>query len=242
MLMANLLTDLKRHDVSPRWNGHPSTPTFACETADPMVRASDTFVIAGCSLCSASTPQSLRPDQMGAAGQQEPGGSDSTLSESSVGMCLAGNMARAGRGADHISPRRRDRVNERGKTVNRNDYAYPFRIDPASGQAAQAGYADHVDQMIRQILLTAPGSGPICRSSAAAFGSWSSPRNSHGFGRHYPDPGATSIGPLALRSDNGAAGTGQPAARRGQEQQLQVEIDYTLIETQPQNRTIILVS
>src|SRR5260221_13174709 len=39
----------------------------------------------------------------------------------------------------------------------RTDYAFPFRIDPASGQAAQAPYATHVDQMIRQILLTAPG-------------------------------------------------------------------------------------
>jgi phage baseplate assembly protein W len=39
----------------------------------------------------------------------------------------------------------------------RRDYAFPFRIDAASGQAAQAPYAAHVDQMIRQILLTSPG-------------------------------------------------------------------------------------
>ena len=39
----------------------------------------------------------------------------------------------------------------------RNDFAFPFRIDAASGQAAQASYQDHVDQMIRQILLTDPG-------------------------------------------------------------------------------------
>ena len=39
----------------------------------------------------------------------------------------------------------------------RHDYAFPFRIDPSSRQAAQTGYASHVDQMIRQILLTAPG-------------------------------------------------------------------------------------
>ena len=39
----------------------------------------------------------------------------------------------------------------------RRDYAYPFRIDPVSGQAQQAPYATHVDQMIRQVLLTAPG-------------------------------------------------------------------------------------
>jgi uncharacterized protein len=39
----------------------------------------------------------------------------------------------------------------------RNDFAFPFRIDAASGQAAQASYQDHVDQMIHQVLLTDPG-------------------------------------------------------------------------------------
>ena len=39
----------------------------------------------------------------------------------------------------------------------RSDFAFPFRIDSASGQAAQASYQDHVDQMIRQVLLTDPG-------------------------------------------------------------------------------------
>ncbi len=39
----------------------------------------------------------------------------------------------------------------------RHDYAFPFRIDPASHQAAQSAYALHVQQMIRQLLLTAPG-------------------------------------------------------------------------------------
>jgi phage baseplate assembly protein W len=42
-------------------------------------------------------------------------------------------------------------------TVARQDYAFPFRIDTASQQTAQAGYPDHVDQMIRQLLLTDPG-------------------------------------------------------------------------------------
>ncbi len=42
-------------------------------------------------------------------------------------------------------------------TIARQDYAFPFRIDPASQQTAQAGYADHVDQMVRQLLLTTPG-------------------------------------------------------------------------------------
>ena len=39
----------------------------------------------------------------------------------------------------------------------RQDYAFPFRVDTASQQTAQAGYAAHVDQMIRQLLLTDPG-------------------------------------------------------------------------------------
>lgn len=45
-------------------------------------------------------------------------------------------------------------------TVTRHDYAFPFRIDPVSAQAAQSPYAVHVDQMIRQVLLTAPGERP----------------------------------------------------------------------------------
>ena len=39
----------------------------------------------------------------------------------------------------------------------RHDYAYPFRIDAGSRQAAQAGYEDHVLQMVKQVLLTSPG-------------------------------------------------------------------------------------
>ena len=38
--------------------------------------------------------------------------------------------------------------------IARQDYAFPFRIDTVSQQTAQAGYAAHVDQMIRQLLLT----------------------------------------------------------------------------------------
>src|SRR5438128_499493 len=41
--------------------------------------------------------------------------------------------------------------------MNRHDYAYPFRIDFASNQAAQTPYEAHVEQMIRQVLLTSPG-------------------------------------------------------------------------------------
>ena len=40
---------------------------------------------------------------------------------------------------------------------SRSDYAFPFRISLASGQAAQSDYGAHVEQMVRQVLLTAPG-------------------------------------------------------------------------------------
>ena len=39
----------------------------------------------------------------------------------------------------------------------RHDFLMPFAIDAGSGQAARSSYPDHVDQMIRQVLLTDPG-------------------------------------------------------------------------------------
>jgi phage baseplate assembly protein W len=39
----------------------------------------------------------------------------------------------------------------------RTDYASAFRINAASGQAAQSPYAQHVEEMVIQILLTDPG-------------------------------------------------------------------------------------
>ena len=39
----------------------------------------------------------------------------------------------------------------------RPDYAFPFRISAGSGQAAQSSYEQHVEQMVRQVLLTDPG-------------------------------------------------------------------------------------
>jgi uncharacterized protein len=42
----------------------------------------------------------------------------------------------------------------------RHDYAFPFRIAPGSSQGAEAPYPDHVDQLLRQLLLTSPGERP----------------------------------------------------------------------------------
>jgi phage baseplate assembly protein W len=42
-------------------------------------------------------------------------------------------------------------------SIVRQDFAFPFRVDPVSQQTAQAAYAAHVDHMVRQLLLTTPG-------------------------------------------------------------------------------------
>jgi phage baseplate assembly protein W len=39
----------------------------------------------------------------------------------------------------------------------RQDFAYPIRVDSNSQQTAQAAYLAHVQQMVRQLLLTSPG-------------------------------------------------------------------------------------
>lgn len=41
--------------------------------------------------------------------------------------------------------------------MQRQDYKFPFQITPASGRIAEADYAAHVAQMVRQVLLTSPG-------------------------------------------------------------------------------------
>src|SRR5262245_8395010 len=41
--------------------------------------------------------------------------------------------------------------------LERHDYAYPFRIDGGSGEAARADYARHVQELVLQLLLTSPG-------------------------------------------------------------------------------------
>ena len=123
----------------------------------------------------------------------------------------------------------------------RHDYAYPFRIDPASGQASQTNYATHVDQMIRQVLLTAPGE----RADLPEFGC--------GLRQLVFAPHSTALDATTKILVQEALGrwlsdqitvqkvtVQAPAA--GEEEQLEVEIDYLLIETQSQQQITILVS
>jgi phage baseplate assembly protein W len=125
--------------------------------------------------------------------------------------------------------------------MNRTDYAYPFRIDPASGQAAQASYQTHVEQMIRQVLLTAPGE----RADLPEFGCG---LRQLIFAPHSPALDSTTqiLVQQALTrwlADQITVKNVQvftPAP--GEENQIQIEIDYVLIETQTKNQIALVVS
>ena len=125
--------------------------------------------------------------------------------------------------------------------MSRTDYAFPFRIDPASGQAAQTSYESHVEQMIRQILLTAPGE----RADLPEFGCG---LRQLIFAPHSRalDSTTTILVQQALNrwlSDQITVQNVQvspPAA--GQEEQILIQIGYTLIETQTSKQIAVVVS
>jgi len=123
----------------------------------------------------------------------------------------------------------------------RSDYAFPFRIDPVSGQGARSPYARHVDEMIRQILLTAPGE----RADLPEFGC--------GLRRLLFAPDSEALqattqllvqqslkrwlsSQITVRNVTVSSGPG------GDDSQLIVQIEYLLIETQSQQVTQVMVS
>jgi phage baseplate assembly protein W len=123
----------------------------------------------------------------------------------------------------------------------RADYAFPFRIDPASGQATQSPYGRHVDEMIRQILLTTPGE----RADLPEFGC--------GLRQLLFAPNSEALqattqlmiqqalsrwlaGQIQVVSVTVTDGPG------GDQSQLLVQIQYVLLETQSQQQTEIVVS
>jgi phage baseplate assembly protein W len=125
--------------------------------------------------------------------------------------------------------------------MDRTDYRYPFRIDPASGQAAQSPYEVHVDQMIRQVLLTAPGE----RADLPEFGCGIRQLL---FAPHSQALDATTQ-ILVQQALNRWLGNqiqlqkvqvSTPDGTDGS--QLLIEINYVLIETRTNKQTAILVS
>jgi uncharacterized protein len=125
--------------------------------------------------------------------------------------------------------------------MNRTDYAFPFRIDQASSQGAQSPYARHVDEMIRQVLLTTPGE----RADLPEFGC--------GLRQLLFAPNSDALqattqilvqrslnhwlaGQIKLLKVTVTAGPG------GDYSQLLVQVAYTLIETQTNQQTQVVVS
>lgn len=125
--------------------------------------------------------------------------------------------------------------------MNRTDYQYPFRIDPASGQAAQTPYDAHVEQMIRQVLLTAPGE----RADLPEFGCGIRQLI---FAPHSDALNATTqiMVQQALNRWLGSQIQVQKVtvgpSDQGDQSQLLIEIDYILIETRTNQQTVVLVS
>ena len=126
--------------------------------------------------------------------------------------------------------------------MNRHDYAFPFRIDPASRQGALAEYAAHVEQMIRQVLLTSPGE----RIDLPEFGCG---LRQLIFAPHSKAlDAATNV--IVLQALNRWLGgiiqvqkvNVVPLEQLDDPARLQVEIEYTLLATQTSGQLKVLVS
>jgi phage baseplate assembly protein W len=126
--------------------------------------------------------------------------------------------------------------------MKRHDYAFPFRIDSASGQAAQTSYQAHVDQMIRQVLLTNRGE----RIDLPEFGCGLrqllfAPHNSA------LDSATNLIVQQALTRWMAGTITVQqvivvPQTTTDNPAQLQIQINYTILATQTNGQLQVLVS
>jgi len=123
----------------------------------------------------------------------------------------------------------------------RADYAFPFRTDPASGQAAQSPYGRHVDEMIRQILLTTPGE----RADLPEFGCG---LRQLLFAPNSEALQATTRLMIEQALSRWLAGQIQVVnvtvtdGPGGDQSQLLVLVQYVLLETQSQQQTEIVVS
>ncbi len=125
----------------------------------------------------------------------------------------------------------------------RQDYAYPFRVDPSSQQTAQAAYGAHVDQMVRQLLLTSPGERVDlpqfgCGLRALVFAPMSDALSATVQLRVLQALGQWLAGIVVPAQVTVASSNDSAAIEPGT---LQVTVAYTLVETQlPASTTVIL--
>ena len=128
--------------------------------------------------------------------------------------------------------------------ITRQDYAFPFRIDPASQQTAQASYATHVDQMVRQLLLTTPGERVALPQFGCGLRSLVFAPNNDALlatvklrvnqGLNQWLAGVVSVVDVVLAQDTGGSAP-EPGT-------LQVTVTYTLVETQTSQAVTVAIA
>jgi hypothetical protein len=128
-------------------------------------------------------------------------------------------------------------------TIARQDYAFPFRIDTTSQQTAQSGYAAHVDQMIRQLLLTDPGERVDLPQFGCGLRSLVFAPNTDALAATVKlrvIQGLTQwlAGIVNVVQVTTGAAQGDPAVAPGT---LQVTVTYTLVETQTNQAVTVTV-
>lgn len=128
-------------------------------------------------------------------------------------------------------------------SFTRQDYAFPFRIDPTSQQTAQIAYATHVDQMVQQLLLTTPGERVDlpqfgCGLRALVFGPNSDAlaatvklRVIQGLGLWL----AGIVNVIDVIVAGGTTVTGEPGT-------IEVTVTYTVVETQATQASTVVVA
>ncbi len=128
------------------------------------------------------------------------------------------------------------------RPLARHDYEVPFRIAPASRQVSRTDYASHVNQMIRQVLLTAPGEradlpqfgcglrqlvfAPLSQALAANTELMVRQALSRWLG------GIIDLGQVTVQTSADAAGPLEPGT-------LQVAISYVLLDTLTAQQTLV---
>ena len=128
--------------------------------------------------------------------------------------------------------------------AGRRDYKVPFGIDHASRQVSGVDYAAHVEQMVIQVLLTAPGErvnlpqfgcglrqlvfGPL--SSALAVNTEITVRQALGQWLG----GLIEVGDVTAQTSDDAGGPIEPGT-------LQITITYTLLDTRTTHQAKVVL-
>ncbi len=131
--------------------------------------------------------------------------------------------------------------------VARADYVHPLHLDAGSGRFAEAAYADHVNQLLVQLLLTAPGERvnlPTfgCGLRQLLFAGQSSALTAN-VGIQVRLAVQTWLSDQVDLSDvNVVAGVTAPAGSGLDQGQIRVTVTYTLVETQTPSQVSVTVS